>query len=452
MNFAKGGKTVLLVGAACVLLAAASYAQNAATDTGTSGTAALASIPRDIYPESGNRLPLPKRDDVDDAGKKIFDDMTRKSQHPLPRLYDPQLAKPMSDAGYYLKNETGLPSRLLEIAVLVTARQLDCQFEWTQWEMDGRNAADPRHLEQSTIDIIKYNKPVEGLGEKEAAIISFGREMLGDKKVSSGTFAGVLRLFGPRLTVDLVELMAGYSACATEMTAFDQQLMPGQKPLLPPGRSHAWKPVSSSAVPPASLPLPKDVYPESRNRLPLPKREEMDESGKAVFDDLTHQSSPPAAREQPSVRLYDPKIAKPLAEAHRYIRFKAGVPDRLLEIAALVTARERDSQFEWTQWERYGRDPNDPRHLEPGIIDIIKYDKPVVGLGEKETAVINLGRGMFEQEKVSSELFSKVLRLFGPKGTVDLVELMTLDAATAAELTAFDQQLPAGETPLMPER
>ena len=30
-------------------------------------------IPNDIYPESGFRLPLPERDELDDAGKKIYD-------------------------------------------------------------------------------------------------------------------------------------------------------------------------------------------------------------------------------------------------------------------------------------------------------------------------------------------------------------------------------------------
>jgi 4-carboxymuconolactone decarboxylase len=437
---------LLLAGVAAALPVGICRAQNAAAGSGNSAGAAANALPKDVYPESGNRLPLPRREDVDDAGKKIFDDMTRKSQHPLPRLYDPQLAEPMSEAGYYLKNQTGLPSRLLEIAVLVTARQMDCQFEWTQWEMDGRNAADPRHIEQSTIDLIKYNRPVTGLGEKETAIIAFGREMLGDKQVSPATFAAVLRLFGPRLTVDLVELMSGYSACRPEMTAFDQQLMPGQTPLLPPGRSHAWKPVSASATPPAAMPLPADVYPESRNRLPLPKREDMDDYGKAVFDEVTHKP------ELPSVRLYDPKVAKPLAEAHRYIRFKAGLPERVIEIAVLVTARERDCQYEWTEWETHGRDPHDPRHIEPEIIDIIKYEKPAAGLGEKDAAIINLGRGMFGQENVSSETFAEVLRLFGRRGTVDLVELMTLYCATAAEITAFDEQLPEGQKPLLPLR
>jgi 4-carboxymuconolactone decarboxylase len=422
-----------------------SYAQNQASGADR----AAASLPKDVYPESRNRLPLPRREDVDDAGKKVFDEMTVKSQHPLPRLFDPLLAKPMSQSAYYLKFQTGLPSRLLEIAVLVTARELDCQFEWTQWEQDARNVDDPRHIEQSTVDIIKYSKPLTGLGEKETAIIALGREMLGQKKVSSKTFADVQRLMGPRFTVDLIELMVGYSACRTEMTVFDQQLMPGQTPLLPPGRTHAFTPVRSSAVPPTAGPLPKDIYPDSRNRMPLPKREDMDDFGKAVFDEVSPKLGMPFEVPQ---RLYDPKLAKPLYEAHHFVRYETGLPERLIEIAVLVTARERDSQYEWTQWETYGRDPKDPRHIEPAIIDIIKYDKPVVGLGEKETAIIKLGRGMFEDEHVSSETFADVVRLFGRRGTVDLVELMTLYSADAAEMAAFDQQLPEGQKPLMPVR
>ncbi len=445
---------VKIVGAICLAViigmafSGTSHAQNRASGADS----AAAPLPKDVYPESRNRLPLPKREDVDDAGKNVFDQMTVKSQHPLPRLFDPLLAKPMSESAYYLKFQTGLPSQLQEIAVLVTARELDCQFEWTQWEKDANNIDDPRHLDQSTVDLIKYNKPITGLGEKETAIIALGREMLGEKKVSSATFADVRRLFGPRLTVDIIELMVGYSACRTEMTAFDQQLMVGQKPMLPPGRLRPFIPVRSSAVAPAAAALPKDVYPDSRNRLPLPKREDMDDFGKAVFDELSPKAGLPFEMDQSRVRLYDPKLAKPLGEAHHYVRYQTGLPDRLLEIAVLVTARERDSQFEWTQWETHGRDPNDSRHIESSIIDIIKYDKPVVGLGEKETAIINLGRGMFADEHVSPETFAEVQRLFGRRGVVDLVELMTLYAADAAEMAALDQQLPEGQKPLLPTR
>jgi 4-carboxymuconolactone decarboxylase len=149
------------------------------------------------------------------------------------RLWDPKLAKSLEDTSHYRKYEMGLPPRLFAIAILVTAYELECQYEWTQWERFARNPNDPRHLEQSTIDIIKYNKPVAGLPEKEAAIVKFGRETFGDRKLSSETFAEVLRLFGRKGTVDLLETMGGYSADAAELTAFDQQLQVGQVPLLP---------------------------------------------------------------------------------------------------------------------------------------------------------------------------------------------------------------------------
>jgi hypothetical protein len=329
----------------------------------------------------------------------------------------------------------------------VTARELDCQFEWTQWESDGRDPADPRHIEDSLIDTIKYSRPTKGLGEKETAVIHLGREMLGQKKVSAATFADVHRLFGPRLTVDLVNVMTGYSACTTEMTAFDQQLREGQQPLLPAGRTHPWKPVRSSAVAPPKAPLPADVYADSRNRLPLPKRDNMDADGKAAFDELAR-----AGADTTSVRLYDPKLAAPSGLAHHYVTHSTGLPDRLVAIAVLVTARERDSQYQWTHWETLGRNPKDSHHLEPAIIDLIKYDKPATGIGEKETAIINLGRAMFREEKVPSATFAEVLRLFGRRGTVDLVELVTLSSAEAAQLAAFDQQLPEGQAPLLPPR
>ncbi|HVZ59524.1 MAG TPA: hypothetical protein VG892_01955 [Terriglobales bacterium] len=211
-----------------VLLGINVSAQNAAKST-KAGSAAL---PPDIDPVSRYRLPMANREEMDDYGKKVYDELI-KSTPATVRLHSPRLAKPMADAHHYLKFETGLGDRLTEVAVLTTARELDNQYEWTQWEEHGRNAKDARHVEGATIDVIKFCKPVTGLGEKEAAIIKLGREMFGVKKVSSATFADVLRLFGRRATVDLVELMALYGATGAELVAFDMQLGVNQKPLLP---------------------------------------------------------------------------------------------------------------------------------------------------------------------------------------------------------------------------
>lgn len=405
-------------------------------------------LPKDIYPDSRNRLPLPQAQ-YQKARLPVG------IEQPSVRGWDPQLTKLLSDAG--LKYEVELQDRLLEIAVLVAAREMDCQYEWTQWETHGRDPKDPRLIEPAIIDIIKYEKPVVGLGEKESAIIVFGREIFGQRKVSPATFAEVLRLFGRKGAVDLVWLMASYSEASAELVAFDNHLRADQKPLLP-GRTESLDPARkanlAAAIAAAASPLPKDIDPESRNRLPLPKREDMDDSGKKVFDQVNRDErlAVSDATTKHSARLYSPRFGGAEDEVQRYLKYDTGLSDRFLEIEVLVAAREMDSEYLWTEWEKYGRDPNDPRHIEPAIIEMIKYNRPVVGLGERETAVIRLGREMLGPRKVSSETFADVLRLFDRKGTVDVVWVMANYSADAAELVAFDQHLPAGQKPLLPAR
>jgi 4-carboxymuconolactone decarboxylase len=425
-----------------------------------------APLPKDVYPDSRTRLPLPRREDMDEEGKKIFDELARKSsdlpvgiEQPGVRFWDPKLAEATAGAGRYMKYETGIPNRLLEIAVLTAARSLDSQYEWTQWETHGRDPKDPRHIEPEIIDIIKYEKPVVGLGEKETAIIKFGRETFRDRYTTPETFAEVLRLFGRKGTVDVLWIMDDYSIAAAEMVAFDNQLRADQMPLLPPpphARKWSVRPYSTEA------PLPKDVYADSRNRLPVPRREDMDEEGKKIFDEVTRgkpkadgsvpEGFLPTGTPQPSVRLWDPQFALLLSKAGHYRKYETELSSRIEEIAVLTTGYEMGCQYEWTQWERFGRNPADPRHVEQSTIDIIKYNKPIVGLGEKETAVIKFGRETFGDQKTTPETFAEVLRLFGRKGTVDLLELMASYRAASYELTAFDQHLQVGQEPLLPVR
>jgi 4-carboxymuconolactone decarboxylase len=463
MNAWKSAGVVLLAGVV-VLLVGSVHAQNQASGAHSMEAPVvdlpgdppiLPSLPKDVYPDSRNRLPLPN------VEYRYTARLRTGIEQPNVSDWDPDFIT--ASRGASLKYSIELPDRLLEVAVLAAARELDVQYEWTQWEYFGRNPADPRHIEQSTIDLIKYEKPLVGLGEKETAIINFARETFGQRKLSSATFAQVLRLFGRKGTVELLWVMAGYSEAAAELTAFDNHLRADQKPLLPP-RPHPFEAERrasvAASIAAASGPLPKDVYPDSKNRLPLPKREDMDEEGKKAFDQVSRPQRLPMsdAMTKRSVRLYgNPRFAAGTDEKQRYLTYDIGLSDRLIEIAVLVAARAMDSQYEWTEWETYGRDPKDPRYIEQSTIDMIKYEKPVVGLGEKETAIINLGRDMLGPRKhsfenVSSATFAEVLRLFDRKGTVDVVHVMAQYAADAAELTVFDQHLKEGQKPLLPPR
>ncbi len=194
-------------------------------------------LPADVDPVSRFRLPLPERESLDEAGKRTYDAFNSPDRQSLAglqgptgiRLHSPKLVTAMSSTNDYLRRRTGLEARLTELAILVTAREMDNQFEWTLHELAARKAG----LEQTIIDLVKHRRPNTGLGEKETIIIRFGRELMGRRKVSAATFADAHRIFGTRMLVDLTQLMANYSATAALLTAFDMQLPLEMEPLLP---------------------------------------------------------------------------------------------------------------------------------------------------------------------------------------------------------------------------
>jgi 4-carboxymuconolactone decarboxylase len=193
--------------------------------------------PGDIYQDSGFRLPLPKRDDLDDPAREIYDYFADPAGGTYVglrgpggiRLYSPRLLERVQALNRYLRRDAGIDTRVRELAILVTARELDSQFEWTAHEPEALKAG----VSPDIVDMVKYRRPVGGVDEIDAVIIELGRQMFGARRVTSETFARALALFGPRKLVDVVSLMGNYAATAALLTAFDVQLHPGKAPLLP---------------------------------------------------------------------------------------------------------------------------------------------------------------------------------------------------------------------------
>jgi len=201
------------------------------------GFAGSQELPKDVYPDSGFRLPPVKRSDLNEQGKKLYDVATGPNSRSLEGLRgpfgiwlnSPELAQRERELNQYLRYESGLSGQVRELAILVTAREMDSQFEWTAHEP----AALKEGLEQKVIDVVKYRKSAAGLSEQESTIVQLGREMFGRKKVGSDTFARALKLFGAPGMVNLVTLMSSYSSTAAVLRTFDMQLPAGRKALWP---------------------------------------------------------------------------------------------------------------------------------------------------------------------------------------------------------------------------
>ena len=193
---------------------------------------------------------------------------------------------------------------------------------------------------------------------------------------------------------------------------------------------------------------PEDVDPQSGCRLSLPSREELSLAAAAIYDSLADPKggSIRGLRGPGGIHLHSPELSRHTRPLNHYLRQEAGLGGRVRELAILTTARELDSQFEWTAHE-----PEALREgVSPEIIDTIKYRKDTGTLDAADAIVIKLGREIFTSRTVSSATFARALALFGPRKLVDLVALMGNYAATAALLTAFDMQLDPGQPPLLP--
>jgi hypothetical protein len=79
----------------------------------------------------------------------------------------------------------------MELAILVTAREHDQQYDWTMNELTARKDG----LDPMVVDTVRDRKPLTGAAEKEAAIIELGRELFG--KHSASTWSRQSHMLAP---------------------------------------------------------------------------------------------------------------------------------------------------------------------------------------------------------------------------------------------------------------
>ena len=191
----------------------------------------------DIDPDSRCRLPFVDRTGLDPEAQAMFDSHKNGGGHTLRglrgpggiKLHSPALAKYARPVGRYLRVDAGFTGRVREVAILITARCCDSQFEWAAHEQEAVRQGVPRE----TIEAIRLGKPVDALDPTDALIVTLGREAFESRKVTSETYRRALETFGTRRLVDLVALMGNYASTAVMLTVFDMQLDKAVDPPLP---------------------------------------------------------------------------------------------------------------------------------------------------------------------------------------------------------------------------
>jgi 4-carboxymuconolactone decarboxylase len=200
------------------------------------GAPAMAqSLPPDIDPNTLSRVPEVKRSSMKAADQAIYDKVAGANRTtPMlgpggVSLHMPKVAQAMDILNQYLRYDSVIGRRYIEVAILVSAREFDQQYEWTFHEKAALDEGAP----QATVDAIKHNGPVAALDARDAVIIRYGREIMREHRLSAATWAEAEARFTQQGALEIAAIMGDYLLAAVLLHAVDQQLPAGTKPLLP---------------------------------------------------------------------------------------------------------------------------------------------------------------------------------------------------------------------------
>ena len=145
-------------------------------------------------------------------------------------IHNPELARRAQRLGELLRWNSKLPARLLELAVLVTARRWTCQHEWYMHEKFARKAGlDPR-----IIDAVAQGGIPDGIAAEEALVHAFCLQVHATGGVDDATFASARERFGLDGTLELLALNGYYSMMAMVLNTAGLPLPDNAVPPLSP--------------------------------------------------------------------------------------------------------------------------------------------------------------------------------------------------------------------------
>ena len=172
------------------------------------------------------RIPIPTRESVPEQYRSVFDELVESRGGPpingpgTVTLNSPEAANRANHLSEYLRRESGLPTKLQELAMLTVARELDCQYIWNAHAASGRREG----LSDALVDCMREQKDLPSLSADEAAVVNYGREFFRTHKVSDGAFQAAQQQFGVHGLTNLTILMGYYALLAFNANAFQIDL------------------------------------------------------------------------------------------------------------------------------------------------------------------------------------------------------------------------------------
>jgi 4-carboxymuconolactone decarboxylase len=195
----------------------------------------------------------------------------------------------------------------------------------------------------------------------------------------------------------------------------------------------------------AQQPAP-DLDPVSGARLPYLTREALGEEGQRLADTFARNGKPSDPVTGPlAFAAYNVPVANALLDLHNGAVGKGTLEAHARELAILVACRETNFTFEWNAHMKSALNAG----VDPKVIDAVEHGRSLDGLPDEDAAVIRFGRELIDDREMSSATFAKAVDLFGRRGAMDLVAVMSTYAVSGFFAIAVDEH-PPGRKALEP--
>ena len=192
-------------------------------------------LPADVHEDSYYRFPLLKPQDLDARGRELFARIVGADRDTTPRgpvgmtFLSPEFVEPIQDINRELRETGALDTRMAELVVATTGREMNSQY---QWIVHGA-AAERAGAGALVLDTVRNDGDLSALDDRDAAAIAFTREIFREEKVRAETFAAAVEQLGTRGTLEMAALVGDYLMMTTVYNALGMRLRPEQNTTLP---------------------------------------------------------------------------------------------------------------------------------------------------------------------------------------------------------------------------
>ena len=167
------------------------------------------------------RLPAFQMSDASPEQKAVLDEIVSGPRGNLNGpflgwIHSPELAQHAQRLGAFCRYRTGLPLRLSELAILVTAARWQAQAEWYIHYPIALEAG----VREADAEAIR--RPAFADAD-DALIHDFASELYDTRRVSDATYQKALGRFGHPVVINLVGLLGYYALVAMTLNVFDMR-------------------------------------------------------------------------------------------------------------------------------------------------------------------------------------------------------------------------------------